>query len=165
MTSVYTAFLLIFLTAVVAIYALIQSRKNYVLLFLLTPFILISSVFSGSVIYSLQGTPISGIPDYEVEVLWVEMAKPDIFFMVRNLEAGGAPKYYRIDYNDPNKKKMSEMQEAMEQGKPVEGKFKIVNGGDSKSDVEVIDFNLPEVPPEEQKPQNNNDYQPILGGF
>lgn len=154
MSSIYTAFLLIFLTAVVALYALIQSRKNYVLLFILTPFILVSSIFSGSVIFSLQGTPISGIPDYEVEVLWVEMSKPNIFFLARNLETGGTPTYFQIEYNEPNKQKMADIQQAMEQGRPVEGRFKIVDGGDSQSDKQVVDFNLPDIPPPEEKPIN-----------
>ena len=38
--------------------------------------ILVGTLFAGYAIYILQGTPKNGIPDYEVEVVFIEMQKP-----------------------------------------------------------------------------------------
>ena len=149
MTEIQVAMLLIFSTSAVALYALIEARKNYFMLFIFTPVILLTSIFSGSVLYSLQGTPIPGIPEHEVEVLWVEMAKPDIYFLARNLETGGEPKYYKIPYTDKNKQEMNAIQNKLEQGQKAEGEFtEIVTGNDTESESPDYDFSLPDLPPE-----------------
>jgi hypothetical protein len=155
MTEIQIAILLIFITSAIALYALIESRKNYFMLFIFTPVILVTSVFSGSILYSLQGTPIPGIPEFEVEVLWVEMSKPDIYFMARNLETGGEPKYYTIPYTEKNKNEMNAIQEALANQQKAEGKFILLNGGSSQSESENYDFSLPDLPPEEIKPNQN----------
>ena len=67
---------------VVAIYALIQTGKNYALQAVLIPH-LVGTLFAGYAIYILQGTPKNGIPDYEVEVVFIEMQKPWIIFLAR----------------------------------------------------------------------------------
>lgn len=150
MTEIQIAMLLIFVTSAVALYALIEARKNYFMLFIFTPVLLVSSIFAGNVLYSLQGTPIPGIPQEEVEVVWVEMAKPDILFLARSTEEGGHPKYYKIAYTEKNRKKMNQIMEAVQSGQNPTGQFKIVSGGSTEGG-EDIEFNLPNLPPEEPK--------------
>lgn len=122
----FGAVILFFLTGVVTIYAIIQTGKNYALQALMIPLILVSTIFAGYAIFILQGTPKNGIPDGEVEILWVELQKPNILFLARGTEQGDSPlpKYYRIPYNDQNKEEINKMKRKMEMGMPVQGEFK-----------------------------------------
>ena len=96
----FGAVILFFLTGVVTVYAIIQTGKNYALQTLMIPLILVSTVFAGYAIYILQGTPKRGVPDYEVEIVFVEMQKPNIIFLARDTTEGASPipKYFIIDY-------------------------------------------------------------------
>ena len=122
----FGAVILFFLTGVVTVYAIIQTGKNYALQALMIPLILVSTIFAGYAIFILQGTPKNGVPDGEVEIVWVEMQKPNILFLARGTEQGDSPipKYYRIPYNDTNKKEVNKMKKKMEMGVPVQGEFK-----------------------------------------
>lgn len=128
---IFTAVVLFFLIGVVAIYALIQTGKNYALQAILIPIILIGTLYAGYAIYVLQGTPRSGIPEGEVELVFVEMQKPWIVFLAREKPQEGQedkadpiPKYFRIVYNEANRKTMNELVKQMRMGQKVEGKFK-----------------------------------------
>ena len=136
----YIAAGLLFLLASVSIYALIISKKNYILLFFLTPLILSSSIYTAYTVFALQGTPINGIPKHEIEILWVEMSKPDIFFTARNIDPENddtQPKYYRVEYNDKNKNEMGKIQQKTKAGMTVKGKLDEGNGGQTGSVVFV----------------------------
>ena len=89
---IYIASILLFLLAVISVYALIKSKSNLVALFFLIPIILSSSIYTGYSIYVLQGTPINGLPEGKVELIWAEMQKPNIVFLVRH-ENTPTPKY------------------------------------------------------------------------
>ena len=128
---IFGAVILFFLIGVVAIYALIQTGKNYALQAVLIPIILVGTLFAGYAIYILQGTPKNGIPDYEVEVVFIEMQKPWIIFLAREASnddeessTDPIPKYFKIPYNDENRKTMNKIMKKMEMGQQVEGKFK-----------------------------------------
>ena len=120
---IYVAAILLFFLAVVSIYALISSGRNYLILFILTPLILISSIYSAYTLYSLQGTPVNGFPNGEVEVVWVELANPDILFLARFSEIGGRPVYYRIAYTEKNLEEMIQIIGQLEQGIAPQGTF------------------------------------------
>jgi len=135
---IITAVVLFFLIGVVAIYALIQTGKNYAIQVVLIPIILVGTLYAGYAIYVLQGTPRVGIPKNNIELVFVEMQKPWIVFLARDMpEVEGEkvdpiPKYYRIAYNEENKKTMNELIKRLEAGAKVEGKFKakkVVGGG------------------------------------
>jgi hypothetical protein len=137
----YIAAGLLFLLASVSIYALIVSKKNYTLLFFLTPLILSSSIYTAYTVFALQGTPINGIPKHEIEILWVEMSKPDIFFTARNIDPENddpQPRYYRVEYNDKNKNEMGKIQKKTKVGISVKGKLQEGNGGETKGEVEFV---------------------------
>lgn len=120
---IYIATILLFSLAVLTIYAIIQTNKNRLLVFLLIPLVLVCSLYTGYSIYALQGTPISKLPKGEVEVLWAEVQKPHIYFLVRH--AGEPqPQYYTMPYSKNNARKMQAMGEQAEEGKPVTGEFK-----------------------------------------
>ena len=91
--------------AILTVYALIQLGRNNTLTFFLIPVALVSSIFSGYTMLALQGTPIDGIPEEQVEVIWVEVQKPHIYFNVRPV-GELQPVYYRIPYTEDNAKKM-----------------------------------------------------------
>ena len=59
---IYIATLLLFCLAVLTVYAIIQTNKNRILVFLLIPLVLVSSLYTGYSIYALQGTPINTLP-------------------------------------------------------------------------------------------------------
>ena len=126
----FGAIILFFLIGVVAIYALIQTGKNYALQAVLIPLILVGTIFAGYSIYILQGTPKNGIPEYEVEIVFVEMQKPWIIFLARqkandeNIDTDPVPKYFKIPYNDTNKKTMNKIMKKMEMGIQVDGQFR-----------------------------------------
>lgn len=138
---VYTAATLIFVTSVITLYALILSRKNPIMLLVLIPMLLTSSAYTGYSIYALQGTPITGIPaGKNVEIVWIEPAKPWIRLMIR-VENESQPLYYRVEYTDEN---MAEINRAMakaagEGKKGAEGQFKNLNaGGEEKGGTFVF---------------------------
>jgi len=115
-------------------YALIISKKDYVVLFILTPILLVSSIYTGYAIFALQGTPIDGIPEGEVEIAWVEPANPDIFFVARHTDPDldNSPKLYRIDYTKNNVKALNEAQQRAAAGAPkAKGKFEKKSGDES----------------------------------
>lgn len=123
---------LLFVTSVIALYALILSRKNRIVLLFLIPALLVASVYTGYSIYVLQGTPKAGIPeDTQVEIVWMEVAKPDIRLLLR-VEGDTEPTYYRIPYSEENVK---ELEKAMQQAKALgkegpDGVFKKNTGGE-----------------------------------
>lgn len=143
---VYTAAILLFILAAASVYALIVSKTNYLILFILTPLLLISSIYSAYTLYSLQGTPINGIPKGEVEIVWIELANPDILFLARSAETGGTPFYYRIPYTQENLQQLNGVSERLENGITSHGIF------ESFSDSEDnIRFTPPPSEPERQK--------------
>ena len=121
---IYLATILLFMLAVVAIYAIIQTGKNNVITFFLIPLVLVSSIFTGYSIYVLQGTPVDALPKGEVTVLWAEVQKPNIYFLVRHADEP-RPTYYRMPYTKENAKKMQGMKQKAEEGTPMEGQFKV----------------------------------------
>lgn len=144
---VYTAAVLLFLLAAVSLYALIVSRRNYMLLFLLVPIMLVSSIYSSYTLYSLQGKPINGIPQGEVELVWIEISNPDILFLARSTETGGTPTYYRIAYTDQNVQEMAGLLEDIQQGGQATGNFQ--GESDGEGDIE---FTPPPRTPRRPKP-------------
>lgn len=128
------AIILFFIMAVIAVYALIQTRKNYFLLFLLIPFFLASTIYAAYAIYVLQGTPRDGVPRGTVEMVHVIMQKPDILFLAR-VGDNTIPTYFRIPYNDENKKMMGKLQQQIEAGQAPEGEItKNPNSSQSNSE-------------------------------
>lgn len=130
---VYLATTLIFITSVITLYALILNRKNPLILMVLIPALLTSGIYTGYSIYVLQGTPISiGLPtDTQVEIVWMEPAKPVIRLLLR-LEDDEAPTYYSIDYTEKNMQELNKaIAQAAAMGKEgVDGEFKPNNGGE-----------------------------------
>lgn len=169
----FGAVILFFLTGVVTIYAIIQTGKNYALQSLMIPLILVSTIFAGYAIFILQGTPKNGIPDGEVEILWVEQQKPNILFLARGTEQGDSPipKYYRIPYNDQNKKEINKMKRKMEMGMPVQGQFKQkkpLPGGQEppQGEFEFDDIRREGLPPKKgSTPQNPNEFEGVDPGI
>lgn len=133
----YIAVILLFVLATVSLYALIKSKHNSIIMMLLIPSLLASTLYSGWAIFALQGTPRKGLPDGEVEVLWVDVMKPYIHFTVREPEEI-TPTYWVIPYTKENAKKMQqvgEQAEGMQQmGQALKGKFSKKRNDESESD-------------------------------
>lgn len=125
---IYISIGLIFALSVLTVYSLIQLGKNNILTFFLIPLALVASIFTGYTLFALQGTPINDMPKGQVEVIWVEIQKPNIYFLVR--PAGETqPVYHRIPYTNKNADKMSELQKKANGGRPVSGEFKETEKG------------------------------------
>jgi|TARA_B100001105_G_scaffold251384_1_gene241062 hypothetical protein len=138
---IYGSIGLLFALAVLTVYALIQLGKNNVLTFFLIPLALVASIYTGYTLFALQGTPINDLPEGEVQVLWVEVQKPKIYFLVRHL-GKTEPTYYTIPYSDDNAKEMDRMLKAMQRGIKMEGEFKErdPDGGDLSMQHKNIKF-------------------------
>ncbi len=142
---VYTAATLIFLTSVITLYALIINRKNPIMLVILIPMLLTSSAYTGYSIYALQGTPIVGLPvGKDVEIVWVEPAKPWIRLMLR-IENTPEPLYYKVEYTDKNMEEINKaMAKAKGQGKKgAEGKFEEKAAGGEEKGGEFMFMSKP----------------------
>lgn len=144
--------------AILTVYALIQLGRNNTLTFFLIPVALVSSIFSGYTMLALQGTPIDGIPEEQVEVIWVEVQKPHIYFNVRPV-GELQPVYYRIPYTEDNAKKMQELAEAAGKGRPEKGKFKKADGDrkDQSKSFEIQFDNIERSPLPIKKSQLKRD--------
>lgn len=136
---IYVASILLFLLAVVSVYALIKSKGNMIALFFLIPVILSSSLYTGYSIYVLQGTPIYSLPEGKVELVWAEMQKPDIVFLVRH-EESPIPKYHRIPYTKENAKLLSALNQMAGMGHPQEGEFKPKEEGGLSQENQDVSF-------------------------
>ena len=120
---IYGSIGLLFALAVLTVYALIQLGKNNVLTFFLIPLALVASIYTSYTLFALQGTPINSLPEGNVEVVWVEVQKPEIFFTVRHF-GESEPTYYTIPYTDKNAKEMDRLLKMMMKGVRPEGEFK-----------------------------------------
>ncbi len=125
---IYMSIGLVFALSVLTVYSLIQLGKNNILTFFLIPLALIASIFTGYTIFALQGTPIDDMPDGQVEVIWVEIQKPNIYFLVRPM-GETKPVYHRITYTKKNAEEMKKLQQQAEVGRPITGEFKETEKG------------------------------------
>lgn len=142
MTELYTVSFLLFVLTATTLYTLILNRKNTLALFVLIPLLLTASSYTGYTVYALQGTPIIGqLPeDVQVEVAYVEPAKPWIYLLLRTTESP-QPTYYKIPYNEANMKalKGAMLKEDRDGKTPgVKGKFKRTNKSDESDDVYIF---------------------------
>jgi len=151
---IYGSIGLLFALAVLTVYALIQLGKNNVLTFFLIPLALVASIYTSYTLFALQGTPINSLPEGNVEVVWVEVQKPEIFFTVRHL-GETEPTYYVIPYTTANAKEMDRLLKAMMKGQRMEGEFKKgePDTGDLSHDPNRIHFDDIERHPLPEKKQ------------
>jgi len=138
-SELYFIILLLFALGSTTIYALIISRRNYLMVFILTPLLLVSTIYSSNIILALLGSPIKGFPVNEtVEIKWVEVADPVIYFIALDTElANTKPKYYVVPYNQQNRDTMQELKKRLENGRQAQGEFKPKDRGgfsDSKQE-------------------------------
>jgi len=151
---IYGSIGLLFALAVLTVYALIQLGKNNVLTFFLIPLALVASIYTSYTLFALQGTPINSLPEGEVEIVWIEVQKPEIFFTVRHF-GESEPTYYVIPYTTDNAKEMQRLLEMMMKGVRPEGEFQKgdPDSGDISYDPETIHFDDIERHPLPEKKQ------------
>lgn len=102
--------------------------------------------------------PVYGLPETEVEVMWVNDNKPWIFVV---LKKEGQPVLYKIDWSEENKKKMKELQRNIGSSL-AQGKFepKKTNKGESESFIFTPMLDMTE--PEEKKGDGGITYEPAV---
>lgn len=123
MNMIYMYILGLFLLAGVSIWALIASRVNRWLVFVIVPLLLSMTLFTWQAITTLQGTPIIGITKEEnVRVMWIHNEKPVILYIIKH-PGKDTPRYYMIPWTEDNSRQAREQMEKVEKGIPVEGKF------------------------------------------
>ena len=147
----------LFILILVCLYALIQSKANKLYTFIIIPLALIMASMTWQGIKVLQGMPVYGLPEKEVEVMWVNDNKPWIYVI---LKKDGVPVLYKIDWTEENKKKMKELQK-MIGSSLAQGKFEETesNNGESNSYVFTPMMDLGE--PEEKRSGNDGvEYTP-----
>jgi len=134
----------LFALILVCLYALIQSKANKLYTFIIIPLALIMASMTWQGIKVLQGMPVYGLPEKEVEVMWVNDNKPWIYVV---LKRDGVPVLHKIDWTEENKKKMKELQK-MVGSSLAQGKFEETesNNGESNSYVftPMMDLSEPE---------------------
>ena len=120
----------LFTLILVCLYALIQSKANKLYTFTIIPLALIIASMTWQGIKLLQGMPVYGLPmEKQVQVMFVHDSKPWIYVLL-NSENG--PKFYKIDWNEENKKKMKDLQKKIGSSSG-DGEFKEGNPGESNS--------------------------------
>ena len=147
----------LFALIIICLYALIQSKANKLYTFIIIPLALIMVSMTWQGIKVLQGMPVYGLPEKEVEVMWVNDNKPWIYVI---LKKDGVPVLYKIDWTEENKKKMKELQK-MIGSSLAQGKFEETesNNGESNSYVFTPMMDLGE--PEEKRSGNDGvEYTP-----
>lgn len=150
----------LFALILVCLYALIQSKANKLYTFIIIPLALMMASMTWQGIKVLQGMPVYGLPEKEVEVMWVNDNKPWIYVI---LKKDGVPVLYKIDWTEENKKKMKELQRmigsSMAQGKFEETKS---NKGESNSYEFTPMMDLTE-PEEKRNGDDGVEYTPATG--
>jgi hypothetical protein len=144
----------LFVVALTSVYALIQSRTNRILTFVLIPLVLTISVFSWQVVKMLEGTPIMGLPpqDQETRVLYIHNEKPLILFLVaEKSEEYKVPRYYAIPWTEKAAEEAERMKAQAKRGRPVDGKFTPKSYNDEQSfefsNIERSNPLMPKIPP------------------
>ena len=161
-TSLYLATALLFFITAIALYALIISYKNYLVLFLLIPVSLVASVFTGYTIFALQGTPlVNQLPiDQQIEVVWAKPSKPWIYLIVKVGEEP-VPMYHKIDYTENN---LKQLQQAMQsKGNAQQGKFQKKNSDSNSSEYTFVDASNVKLPNKNPADEMANDRRPTVG--
>jgi hypothetical protein len=156
MILVYIAGL--FSLILICLYALIQSKANKLYTFIIIPLALVMASMTWQGIKLLQGMPIYGLPETEVEVMWVNDNKPWIFVV---LKKEGQPVLHKIDWSEENKTKMKELQRNIGSSL-AQGKFdpKKGNKGESQSFIFTPMQDMTE--PEEKKGDGGITYEPAV---
>lgn len=151
----------LFALILVCLYALIQSKANKLYTFIIIPLALIMASMTWQGIKVLQGMPVYGLPEKEVEVMWVNDNKPWIYVV---LKKDGVPVLYKIDWTEENKKKMKELQKmigsSMAQGKFEEQES---NSGESNSYVFTPMMDLGEPEEKRRGDEDGVNYTPAQG--
>lgn len=124
----------LFILAGVSMYALIQSKTNRWLVFILIPIILCMSLYTWQAVTMLQGKPIAGLPeDKEVEILYITVRKPDIYLLMKHSDQE-QPTYYFVPWTKENAKKLQQLKRLQAGGIDLQGKFtKKRNSNNSES--------------------------------
>jgi hypothetical protein len=156
------ASILIFLLTVVSLYALVVSRKNFIVMVVLIPLALCASLYTGYTIYALQGTPIDReLPEEQkIEIVFVEPAKPWIYLLLRVNGATEAV-YYKIDYTENNLEQVKKALEAQQKGKDPtqQGTFKRRR---NMNDSESTEYMFMENPNNPLPPKPRDEMQQYL---
>lgn len=151
----------LFALILVCLYALIQSKANKLYTFIIIPLALIMASMTWQGIKVLQGMPVYGLPEKEVEVMWVNDNKPWIYVV---LKKDGVPVLYKIDWTEENKKKMKELQK-MIGSSMAQGKFEETesNNGESNSYVFTPMMDLGEPEEKRRGDEDGVNYTPAQG--
>lgn len=134
-TELHLASIFIFLLTSLSLYAIILSRKYFFVLLFLIPTALSTSLYTGYIVYTLQGTPIvNKLPEEKIEILFVQPAKPWIYLLLTK-EDSETPEYHKIDHTENNLEQLKKAMEAQDRGEKGEqqGQFKRQTNSDSNS--------------------------------
>lgn len=113
----------LFILAGVSMYALIQSKTNRWIVFILIPIILCMSLYTWQAITFLQGKPVAGLPeDKEVEIIYISVRKPDIYLLMKHIDQQ-QPTYYFVPWTKENAKKLQQLRRLQQAGLDLQGKF------------------------------------------
>lgn len=144
----------LFTLILVCLYALIQSKANKLYTFTIIPLALIIASMTWQGIKLLQGMPVYGLPmEKQVQVMFVHDSKPWIYVLL-NSENG--PKFYKIDWNEENKKKMKDLQKKIGSSEG-DGKFKEDKGNPGESDSFFFTSMMNMSDPEAKDPEESRD--------
>ena len=138
----------LFLLALISVYALIQSKTNRLITFVLIPIALVISLYSWQVVKALQGTPIIGLPmNVESRVIYIHNEKPNILFLVQEKsQEHQMPRYYSIPWTEKNAEEAEKMKRQSQRGTPVDGQFKARDGGGDDNSFEFSNIELRSSP-------------------
>lgn len=126
------------------LYIAIQSRKYPLVMFILVPMLLVASVYSVNVFYHIQGTPKHELPQGQIEILYVAIAKPNIYLLVKEDDATH-PVYYRIDYTTQRAQQMRKLMQQMGT-EQLRGNLRFKGDGELTTKEDIVFENIKNTP-------------------
>jgi len=136
--------ILLSVTVIFCLYSLIVSSVRPLLTFLLIPLMIASCFFTWKAINYYKGYPIVTVPDYEVQVVSVTVAKPWVYLLLIEPEHT-TPRYYVIPYTKQNEREFNGVKKMVENGVVIKG---ILQHSQNHDDYELKQ-NIQKLPPKQ----------------
>lgn len=123
-------FFLLGLTVLLALYAIILSKKHPILTFILIPVFVFSLFYTWRIVEYYKGYPITKLTNNEIQLVAIKVENPWILILVKEAEHS-VPRYYMIPYNKENEDNLESLDKSLQEGNILKGKF--VNQGENEN--------------------------------
>ena len=142
------ALVLIFLNIILVLYALVISGQRPLLVFTIIPIFVFTVFYTWNIINYYRGLPLLKVPTTAVQLIASKVDKPHIYVLLAE-KGYPYPRYYRLPYSKSNEEKMQRLQQTVDAGVVIKGRFKFAAGEYIEYDFELL---VPLLPEKESAP-------------